>query len=268
MTLDNAFEHLRALAEADTVNKGTDKRRPSWGPALTVEGELNSLLATLGYWNPDDKKVLRLWARFADPTKVGTMLRMEVGKLPMPEARVRAFELRVGVDHSGLYLLRAKRGRDGTWHVERGYRRFPGDDEWGRVGYELRNERPNLTYWATQHAVRQEHGDEPNSVLEAQLQKCRQRVAELEQRNTELKAARDAHNKTQSRLHELACQRISAFAGDPYPQMIAGAHVTGNCAICGRQLTDPTSVERGIGPECYGHIAPTLRAYVERRAAA
>ena len=58
------------------------------------------------------------------------------------------------------------------------------------------------------------------------------------------------------RLYELAKQRVAEFAGDPLAQMIAGAHVTGNCAICGRGLTDPISLERGIGPECYGKIAP------------
>lgn len=26
---------------------------------------------------------------------------------------------------------------------------------------------------------------------------------------------------------------------------------SGACAICGRKLTDPTSIDRGIGPECY-----------------
>ena len=26
----------------------------------------------------------------------------------------------------------------------------------------------------------------------------------------------------------------------------------GRCARCGRRLTDPQSLERGIGPDCYG----------------
>lgn len=30
---------------------------------------------------------------------------------------------------------------------------------------------------------------------------------------------------------------------------------TGVCALCGRELTDPESVERGIGPVCYGKLS-------------
>ena len=30
-------------------------------------------------------------------------------------------------------------------------------------------------------------------------------------------------------------------------------------------LTDPISLERGIGPECFGHIAPELRTCVARQ---
>jgi len=212
---------------------------------------------------------LRLWARFASATKVGTMLRTEVGKLPMPEARVRAFELRVGVDHSGPYVLRTQRGLNGRWWVGHSQRQlFAGGLEWQQIREELARQNQNRRFYEFLSAERQKRGDEPDPVEENKLQQCRQRIAELEPRDAELRAAHEAHNKRYERLHELACQRVSAFAGNPYPQMIAGAHVTGNCAICGRQLTDPTSVERGIGPECYGHIAPALRAYVERRAAA
>ena len=31
-------------------------------------------------------------------------------------------------------------------------------------------------------------------------------------------------------------------------------HATGHCGICGRELTHPESVERGIGPVCWGRI--------------
>ena len=32
-------------------------------------------------------------------------------------------------------------------------------------------------------------------------------------------------------------------------------HATGHCGICSRPLSNPESVERGIGPICYGRIA-------------
>jgi Family of unknown function (DUF6011) len=263
-TLDNVFERLRALAEADTVNKGTENRRPSWGPALTVESELDALLDTLGYWQADDKKVLRLWALFADPKKVGTLLRTDVGKLPMPEARCRAFELRVGTDRAGAYVLRVKRWSDGRWDISRGQRTgFPANNERWNVHRELVNKRSELTWCERRYA---EQPDLFGSAAhENVLHECRRKIAALEERQAALQAAKEVHHKQCERLHELACQRVAEFAGDPFPQMVAGAHVTGNCAICGRLLTDPTSIERGIGPECYGHVAPALRAYVERR---
>lgn len=40
------------------------------------------------------------------------------------------------------------------------------------------------------------------------------------------------------------------IAADPLEAAVAYGRETGTCACCGRQLTDPKSVERGIGPVC------------------
>lgn len=40
-----------------------------------------------------------------------------------------------------------------------------------------------------------------------------------------------------------------ALAGTPLP---AEVFLATQCSFCGKKLTDPESVERGIGPECYG----------------
>jgi hypothetical protein len=45
-----------------------------------------------------------------------------------------------------------------------------------------------------------------------------------------------------------AVRRIGA---DPLGQVVAHGLQTGNCACCGRELTDPNSVQRGIGPICF-----------------
>ena len=39
------------------------------------------------------------------------------------------------------------------------------------------------------------------------------------------------------------------------------------CANCGRPLTDPQSVERGIGPDCWEHIDPAWQASIIQRIA-
>jgi hypothetical protein len=37
------------------------------------------------------------------------------------------------------------------------------------------------------------------------------------------------------------------------------------CANCGRPLTDPESIDRGIGPDCWQVISPSWRAAIEAR---
>ncbi len=55
-------------------------------------------------------------------------------------------------------------------------------------------------------------------------------------------ASRDAPEGTLAKLQELA--------KDPLAVGIAYGKQTGNCCCCGRELSDPVSVERGIGPIC------------------
>jgi hypothetical protein len=53
-----------------------------------------------------------------------------------------------------------------------------------------------------------------------------------------------------SGLRELGIAEILKFAGAPEEVMLAGARLAGICCECGRELTDPTSMALGIGPEC------------------
>ncbi len=50
------------------------------------------------------------------------------------------------------------------------------------------------------------------------------------------------------------CQReqaeVLAVASDPHNAAIAYGRRTGNCAICGRELTNHASIDLGIGPIC------------------
>lgn len=43
---------------------------------------------------------------------------------------------------------------------------------------------------------------------------------------------------------------IVAMCADPLAAAVAYGRETGQCACCGRELTDPESIERGIGPIC------------------
>ena len=52
-----------------------------------------------------------------------------------------------------------------------------------------------------------------------------------------------------------SCQRDTAdavvrVASDPRGQAVKHGRETGRCSCCGRELTDPVSIEMGIGPVC------------------
>jgi len=53
-----------------------------------------------------------------------------------------------------------------------------------------------------------------------------------------------------SRLSDDVQQTIMLAANDPLTAAIQYGKVSGSCSCCGRELTDPQSIERGIGPIC------------------
>lgn len=53
-----------------------------------------------------------------------------------------------------------------------------------------------------------------------------------------------------SRLSDIVKETIMAAASDPLNAAIRYGKVSGSCSCCGRELTDPKSIEAGIGPIC------------------
>ena len=47
---------------------------------------------------------------------------------------------------------------------------------------------------------------------------------------------------------------IVRAAADPLAAAIAYGKEFGQCAVCGRELSDPVSIERGIGPICADNL--------------
>lgn len=45
-------------------------------------------------------------------------------------------------------------------------------------------------------------------------------------------------------------EKVAALVADPLASIKASGLCTGNCAVCGLELTDPISVRIGIGPRC------------------
>lgn len=48
--------------------------------------------------------------------------------------------------------------------------------------------------------------------------------------------------------------KVAALVADPMAAIKATGLATGNCAMCGLELTDPTSLEIGIGPICRSRL--------------
>jgi hypothetical protein len=53
-----------------------------------------------------------------------------------------------------------------------------------------------------------------------------------------------------SKFSDMVRETIMSAASDPISAAIRYGKVSGECSCCGRELTDPRSIERGIGPVC------------------
>lgn len=51
-------------------------------------------------------------------------------------------------------------------------------------------------------------------------------------------------------VEENTAAALLAVAADPRAAAVRYGRLTGHCACCGRELTDPESVARGVGPIC------------------
>ena len=67
---------------------------------------------------------------------------------------------------------------------------------------------------------------------------------------------------------EPALRRLLALAGSPDAEISIAAKAVSMCMCCFRALTDAISIERGIGPECFGKVTPRKleAAWAEREA--
>jgi Large polyvalent protein associated domain 29/Family of unknown function (DUF6011) len=228
------FEALRELAEVDVSisSEAERQRRPSWAPALIVEDELLDACRELGYLRADDKPIVRLWAQFADPKKKGTALREAHSRHPLAGIVCRGFQLHAGSERGPLasMLFEAQREQSGQWRFSSSF-----------------NTEPRLQYsyeWEQLIRARAKTSDPVT------LERINRMIAEVE-----AKESKDAHahlrrQQLRQRVGELAKARVLEFAGAPGLQMQAASRLWGCCFNCGKELSDPISLERGIGPDC------------------
>lgn len=242
---NDVLERIRVMAERAATDRfnasgraeSEMSRRPSWGPAIVIEGEMRELCISLGELSPDEPSVARVWGSFLDPKRYGI--------------HCFGFELRVGTKRSGQRLFYAMRGYgkstvffdSGRWDI--GPRWLPPNPDVLKSHEEFLAWRKNMD---------DGRGWKRPLPPTATSPKRRELVAQQEAvvaKAREIASTRTERYQRLLRATELAKTRIAEFGGSPHAQMTAGARLTGMCAVCARGLTDPLSLQRGVGPECW-----------------
>jgi hypothetical protein len=193
------------------------QKRPTWAPALIIEGELLEGIRSFDWLKPEDKPVARLWALFLDPRRGEPVV-------------CEGFELLPGQERKGGRMFRAM-------HADR-------VKQIAEYKEELLEIEGQKECWNRRWSW--------TSTVEF----YRRKIEELEGRDSDWHISVDCwyHNREEQaryeRLQELAYRRVMEFCGDPDEQRREGGQLTGHCGICGKHMTDPISIEYGIGPEC------------------
>jgi hypothetical protein len=246
-TLSSAAETLAQRVLIDTAEQRQlhPERRPTWAPPLPFQPELVSALERLKSLLPDadfDPSYGRLWAEWADPKRC--------------DGRFDGFTLRAGKAHNGERLVRLRPGARGLWHV---------GPHW------LAPKAPK----APRNPVRVLMSLDSDPDWIAQPEKAREFRRDIEEHFAK---AQEKFAQEQEQ-HAIAMERVDLrdairdpgvaaflnFAGAPDATMKSGAILAGICMHCGRVLTDTTSRELGIGPECRRPFsAPVLKAWHQK----
>jgi hypothetical protein len=253
--IHEAFERLREKTEAQVAAHEGD-RRPSWAPPLILGEELAEVCQKLGYLGSDDKPIGRLWAHFATPKRSGRYVRENVSTLPLRGMSCRGFQLFAGSERQSTseMLFEAQRNEDGGWRF--GPYFYPRE-------YKIPYQRERQWEHLIRERVRLDHRDAASLSEEEAIARRAKIAAGL--------AAIDGQNAAEEQMHlerqrfrqralELARARVLDFIGTPDAQMRTAARLWGHCYHCGKELTDPLSLERGIGPDCYHGMLCDIRA--------
>jgi hypothetical protein len=245
-----AFEALRVRAEADVTTDTERQHRPSWAPPLILDGELLETCRELAYLAPDDKPIARLWATFVDPKGSRRVLREEISSLPLLGINCRGFQLHPGGERQprSSILFEAQRTSSDKWQF--GPRlyipdyRSPKAWEWGSL---------------IRERLRAQEALDSESV-----ERLSQKIAAIETEDRINAQAQQRQSRLRLRAIELAKLRVLDFAGAPDAQMQLAGRLCGHCCICFKALTDPISLERGIGPECLKYRVDYIKTLVAR----
>jgi hypothetical protein len=244
----DAFETLRQRAEKVVDSEAERDRRPSWAPPLIIDGELHALCLTLGYLTLDEKPIARLWAMFADLKHVGTYFRQNLSRHTFPGVLCRGFQLFAGATREGRSELLFEAQKDNN------------DWQFGPSLYPREYSSPRYGEWYRLVQDRARYQETPG--LAASVASLDKRIATIEAEDQVAAKAFNERQLLRFRAVELAKARVLDFVGAPDAQMQLAGHLWGHCYICGKELTDAISLERGVGPDCYQHEIDVVRGTI------
>jgi hypothetical protein len=247
-----AFEKLRQRAESDASSDAERSRRPTWAPPMILGEELGELCYTLGYLTDDDKWIGRLWATFATPKRSGRYLREHVSTLPLKGISCRGFQFHAGEARGPAHqiLFEAQRKETGEWQFGPRWRPAPYQSlkarEWERLIRERERSRGEVCRFGERYSP------EAIQAFERGIEAATRQIDAIDAEDLVKAQAHRERQQRCGRVFELARARVLDFIGAPDTQMQMAGRLWGHCCICGKELSDPISLERGIGPECLG----------------
>ena len=221
-TTNNFLEGLvvRAIADTEQARIKQPKRRPTWAPPIPFEQELAQTIKEIeALWIGAKYECAygRLWAQWQNPRYFKNHADTFAG-----------FDLVSGKGHKGVTILRVRRNPEKQWVVVK----------------------RSTPLWARSLADREAECRSWYYETEEALQGALVRARERFERDNELYAREIKYHELLPRASELGAIALAKFAEAPDEVMRVGGQISGICCICGRTLTDPTSVRLGIGPEC------------------
>ena len=187
-------------------------------------------------------------------------LRKTVSDLPLHGIACRGFQLHPGGERQTIsnILFEAQRERSGDWRFGP---RWSGSGtitsakryEWERaIRDRLRAQEELASAQLSQARIDQ---------LTQTIERCSRLIAEIDAKDQVAAATYNRKQSLRRRAVELAKARVLEFAGAPDTQMQMAGRLCGHCCVCYKALTDPISLERGIGPECLQHEVWAVRYF-------
>ncbi len=258
-----AFDALRQRAENEAHISEDNERRPSWAPPLLLGEELAEICLELGYLTPDNKWIGRLWATFGSPKRSTKYLREHVSRHTLEGLQCRGFQFFAGSirQSTGTLLFEAQ----STGYSDSNRWRF-GPAFWPR-SYSS----PHWSEWQDllrkreYYRIQQEELPRQPDYFKAQIEELSQKIAAIDAEDLARAQTLNTQEELRRRAMSLARARILDFVGAPDAQMQLAARLCGRCCICFKELTDPISLERGIGPDCYKAKIDFIKALAQEK---